>query len=223
MNGWQIFNHTVWLFCILCVGSVLLGECKYCSSSDEQTDIIHSSVWSFWQDLKTAVHFRLFGAIHYDDKICLSSQASPVLFILCWTSVLLHVHTWTMCEYYPSAISAIKKSRYPTIPTQVLRPGTATVLYMGRFDWEHICECEPTSSLAWFRMNLKPGMRFWLHTTPTSSECLQSDTPKPLDSHWARLFSPPVQCTLSSQIRPGTERGNNTRKWTRTLTEMKVS
>ncbi len=32
--------------------------------------------------------------------------------------------------------------------------------------------------------------------------CLQSDTPMPLDSHWAKLFSFPVQWTLSNQIRP---------------------
>lgn len=76
------------------------------------------------------------------------------------------------------------------------------------FDCQYV---GPTSwLLAWFRMNLNPGMRFELHTTPTSSECLQSDTPKPLDSQWARLFSLPVQCTLSSQIRPGTNRNRNT-------------
>lgn len=64
----------------------------------------------------------------------------------------------------------------------------------------------PTSSLLPFCVNLKPGMRLGLHATPTSSECLQSDTPKPLDWHWARLFSAPVQCTLSNQIWPGTTR-----------------
>lgn len=50
--------------------------------------------------------------------------------------------------------------------------------------------------------NLNPGILLSLQTTPTSSECLQSDTPMPLDSHCARVLSFPVQWTLSNQMRP---------------------
>lgn len=86
------------------------------------------------------------------------------------------------------------------------------LLYMCRFDCKYAGLWAPTSSLLPFWVNLKPGMRLGLHATPTSSECLQSDTPKPLDWHWARLFSAPVQCTLSNQIWPGMTR-NKVGKW----------
>lgn len=95
---------------------------------------------------------------------------------------------------------------------------------MCRFNCERVALWAPTSPLlAWFWMNLKPGMRFWVHTTPTSSECLQSDTPKPLDWHWARLFSPPVQCTLSSQIWPGMESGKVGGKLIYVVLHIKIS
>ena len=52
-------------------------------------------------------------------------------------------------------------------------------------------------------INLKPGILLSLHTTPTSSECLQSDTPIPFEGQRARVLSFPVQWTLSNQMRPG--------------------
>lgn len=56
--------------------------------------------------------------------------------------------------------------------------------------------------LAMVLMNLNPGILLSLHTTPTSSVCLQSETPIPLDMHSARVFSFPVHWTLSNQMRP---------------------
>lgn len=50
--------------------------------------------------------------------------------------------------------------------------------------------------------NLNPGILLSLHTTPTSSVCLQSVTPQPLEEQAARVASLPVQCTLSNQMRP---------------------
>lgn len=50
--------------------------------------------------------------------------------------------------------------------------------------------------------NLKPGILLSLHTTPTSSLCLQSETPIPLEGHSARVFSLPVQWRLSNQMGP---------------------
>lgn len=41
--------------------------------------------------------------------------------------------------------------------------------------------------------NLKPGILLSLHTTPTSSVCLQSVTPQPLEEQAARVASLPVQ------------------------------
>ena len=41
--------------------------------------------------------------------------------------------------------------------------------------------------------NLNPGILFSLHTTPTSSVCLQSVTPQPLEEQAARVASLPVQ------------------------------
>lgn len=52
---------------------------------------------------------------------------------------------------------------------------------------------------------LKPGILFSLQTTPTSSVCLQSDTPQPLELQEASEDSLPVQWTLSSQILPAEE------------------
>lgn len=62
-----------------------------------------------------------------------------------------------------------------------------------------------STSLLIVLMNLWPGIRFWLHTTPTSSVCLQSDTPKPFEGQLAKDVSLPVQWTLSSQMRPVVE------------------
>lgn len=50
--------------------------------------------------------------------------------------------------------------------------------------------------------NLNPGILLSLHTTPTSSLCLQSETPMPLDGHSAKVASLPVQWRLSNQMRP---------------------
>lgn len=50
--------------------------------------------------------------------------------------------------------------------------------------------------------NLNPGILLSLHTTPTSSECLQSVTPQPLEEQAARVTSLPVQWTLSNQMGP---------------------
>lgn len=59
-------------------------------------------------------------------------------------------------------------------------------------------------------MNLNPGIRLSLHTTPTSSVCLQSDIPIPLDGHWANVLSFPVQWTLSNQICPDDDTAGKT-------------
>lgn len=53
---------------------------------------------------------------------------------------------------------------------------------------------------------MKPGILFSLHTTPTSSVCLQSVTPQPFDVHAARVVSLPLQWTLSIQIFPEGEK-----------------
>lgn len=55
-------------------------------------------------------------------------------------------------------------------------------------------------------MKLNPGILFSLQTTPTSSVCLQSDTPSPLWGQRARDVSCPLQWTLSNQIRPANGR-----------------
>lgn len=45
-------------------------------------------------------------------------------------------------------------------------------------------------------------MRLSLQTTPTSSECLQSVTPTPLERQSASVPSLPLQCRLSNQMGP---------------------
>lgn len=50
--------------------------------------------------------------------------------------------------------------------------------------------------------NLNPGILLSLHTTPTSSVCLQSDTPIPLEGHRAKVLSLPLQWRLSNQMGP---------------------
>lgn len=63
----------------------------------------------------------------------------------------------------------------------------------------------PVLTSTWLRSVLtkrKPGMRLSLQTTPTSSECLQSDTPMPLEGQSASVVSLPLQCRLSNQMGP---------------------
>lgn len=55
--------------------------------------------------------------------------------------------------------------------------------------------------------NLNPGILLSLHTTPTSSVCLQSVTPQPLEEQAARVASLPVQWILSNQMGPAGSRG----------------
>lgn len=60
----------------------------------------------------------------------------------------------------------------------------------------------------------KPRWRWGWHTTPTSSEWLQSLTPQPLDLHWSRVLSVPRQRTLSSQMGPMEEGMGDAQEWT---------
>lgn len=62
--------------------------------------------------------------------------------------------------------------------------------------------CLTSTSLLLTLMCLNPGMRFCVQTTPTSSECLQSETPNPFELQSEIDASLPVQCTLSNKIGP---------------------
>lgn len=65
-------------------------------------------------------------------------------------------------------------------------------------------------------INLNPGILLSLHITPTSSLCLQSETPIPLEGHCAKVFSLPVQCRLSNQMGPDGEKNKEimfSRQW----------
>lgn len=87
--------------------------------------------------------------------------------------------------------------------------------------------------------NLNPGILLSLHTTPTSSVCLQSDTPIPLEGHRAKVRSLPLQWRLSNQMGPEPDKreihqffpweeffpfssGNNKRKKKRFLINVKL-
>lgn len=183
-------------------------------STDRQTEITFNSLICLAQSGKLErFEINTLRFLEQCTMIRFFFHPKPMLcsFFYCVEHLFrLRVCTWTMSGCYLSVINYVIKWSQPSV---YLCEFIETYLFTGnmpnvcRFICEGVAPWEPTSSLlAWFWMNLKPGMRFWVHTTPTSSECLQSETPKPLEWHWARLFSPPVQCRLSNQIWPERQR-----------------